>query len=72
MYLKTNGFLNNHKCENCKHSNICKWCEDMKIKQEDVAKIPVTKELTPIRIHVSCDSFEHIPTRQEGLNWDYK
>lgn len=46
------------KCKSCRNESICKWCNDMKFKQEQIDKIPVTRGLTPVRIEIECESYE--------------
>lgn len=67
MYIKNGSYQENHKCEDCKNEDICKWCDDMKFKQEEVLKIPITKGLTPININITCRNFEKKAQRQDGF-----
>lgn len=67
MYINNNNYQENHKCENCRFSDICKWCGDMKMKQEEVLKIPLCKGLTPIRINITCRNFENKIQKQDGF-----
>ena len=53
-------------CTNCRNEDICKWCSDMKFKQEQVDNIPVTKELTPVTINIDCKSFQRKALKQDG------
>lgn len=69
MHLNNDEFQEAHRCENCKNLSICRWLDDMKIKQEEVSKIPVCKGLTPININITCESFERRPMRQDGINF---
>lgn len=69
MYINNKNYQENHKCEDCKNSDICKWCDDMKMKQEEVSKIPLCKGLTPISINVTCKNFNRKATRQDGFNF---
>lgn len=69
MYLNNDKFQEAHKCEDCKNLSICKWCEDMRMKQEEVSKIPVCKGLTPISINVTCESFQRKVTKQDGFDF---
>lgn len=69
MYLENKTKQENHSCENCRHNNICRWLDDMKMKQEEVSKIPLCKGLIPIRINITCESFERKPMRQDGVNF---
>lgn len=59
------------KCKSCRNENICKWCSDMKFKQEQIEKIPITKGLTPITINIECKSFERKALKQDGFNPNY-
>lgn len=63
--------MNELKCKNCKNENICKWCSDMKYKQEQIDKIPITKGLTPITINIECKSFERKALKENGFNTNY-
>lgn len=69
MYILNNNYQEKHKCESCKHVSICKWCDDMKMKQTEVSKIPVCKGLTPVSINVTCGNFERKITKQDGFNF---
>ena len=68
MYISNNNYQENHKCEECRHQSICKWCDDMRVKQEEVSKIPVCKGLTPIRINITCVNYERKTLKQDGFN----
>ena len=48
------------KCDKCKHSDICKWCESMKQQQNAVDKIVEENccVWSPITIKVECSKFE--------------
>lgn len=55
------------KCRSCRNEKICKWCSDMKFKQEQIERIPVAKELTPITISIVCKNFERKALKQDGF-----
>lgn len=47
-------------CNRCIHENVCKWRDKFK---EEKDKLNVCKELSPVRISVSCDAFNDIGGR---------
>lgn len=63
--------MNEIKCKSCRNESICKWCSDMKFKQEQIDKIPITKGLTPVRINIECKSYERKTTKQDGFNSNF-
>ena len=71
MYInyEHNPTKENHKCEDCRNENICKYCGDMREKREQVDKIPTPtiKGLSPIKITISCKNFEKKPLKQDGF-----
>lgn len=53
-------------CENCRLDKICKYCEDMKEKEDRVMNI-TSEPLSPVEISVTCNSFESRKTKQDRI-----
>jgi hypothetical protein len=67
MLINNDKMQENHKCEDCRNNTICKYCGDMKHNQEEVAKIPTVKGLTPIKINITCRNFERKSLKQDEI-----
>lgn len=69
MYINGIVSYESHKCENCKNVDICKWCSDMKKKQDEVVRIRDGEAFTPISINISCRNFERKTTKRDVFNF---
>lgn len=49
--------MNELKCVKCRNQRICKYCNDMKNKQEYIDNVPNEDTLSPITITISCSQF---------------
>lgn len=60
-------FNSKQECNKCQNESICKWVDEMKRNQNEVAKIPSVRGLTPITVSVHCASFQKKLERQDGF-----
>ena len=55
-------YIRNNNCDTCNNKNICKWCEEMELVQSEVKDVSVSSLMSPIRVNVTCNSFQDKPS----------
>lgn len=70
MYIKNESFEDKNSCKDCRHSSICKYCNDMNLKIDIVNGIS-DEPLSPVKIKITCKNFERKNLKQDGVVFRY-
>ncbi|MFA6661464.1 MAG: hypothetical protein WCS56_00355 [Bacilli bacterium] len=56
-------------CDDCQHSDICKWVQAMENAKTEASNIANPKD-TPIQIKIGCSRYNKKELRPEGFRMD--